>query len=450
MAFEFVLISDEKRERILNHIKVKCNGRGDFICATTNWIHGVYDKEIDFFIVSEMPYNGSCSSYILIKGDEACFDITVRGERPILEMSRELNEYKEMILSGLRTYNDQTQTAKFKEEFSLTEDAYQKLQEEMEDRAKYNVPINSYEDAKALFYERKFRYDSIRDFYNKKTVADFNRFMSEQQRNAIVGKEYREIVERILVHQDWESKEGRDKMSEEYASAGFMGICGLDDTYSQMVFEAIKKGYENNLITCGFEGFVGRYVFACLKFYTDDLKDELKPIIDYICGDVRTNQFMFFVANIKKLEKLINGPGKGFQFVFTTDEMRKKMLNYLYLKGQLVKDKMNWATGVYKKDAGIFITQTYRQGPGREIYDEKQRYIAMMDDGSIFAINAVHKYTGNYVIMVPKEYEKLTNVIKEGLETYKHTPEYRRSLSDEEMQQVVEINDRMAKLVEKL
>ena len=136
--------------------------------------------------------------------------------------------------------------------------------------------------------------------------------------------------------------------------------------------------------------------------------------------------------------------------MFTTDEMRKKMLSYLYLKGQLVKDKMNWATGVYKKDAGIFITQTYRQGPGREIYDEKQRYIAMMDDGSIFAINAVHKYTGNYVIMVPKEYEKLTNVIKEGLEMYKHTPEYRRGLSDEEMQQVVDINERMAKLVEKL
>ncbi len=416
MAFEFVLVSDDNREKIFNFIQSECKESAVYYCNNTNWIHGVYDNESDIFITALRERDKFKGVYILINGNGVCFQIIAHGERYILEMSDELKDYKEIIVCGLKLYNDQLIAKKFKDSLFLEEKDYLAICEVMQERTKPNV------------------------------------VMSENQEKSIVGKEYREVVEKILAHEDWVSQEGRDQMSLYYQKAGRLCFRGMDDLYTDISFEVIKKGYMNSLFTCGYIWhFLRGYLEQCKQTFTDDRKDELKPIIDYVIQNMRSIDFMDIQVVRKELELLIYGYISGFEFVLTTDELRRKMLNHLYTKGLLIKDKMNWVTGVYNKEAEIFITQIYREKPGREIFDEKQRFIAIKDDGAMFLINAVHKYEDmNFEVIVPKEYEELTNVIKEGIELYQQDSEYRRGLSDEEMQQVRAILDRMNKLVDKL
>lgn len=151
----------------------------------------------------------------------------------------------------------------------------------------------------------------------------------------------------------------------------------------------------------------------------------------------------------KELEKLIYNRVEGFNCVLTTDELREKMFSFLKpeykSKNDLDVTNINWTTGVYDKESGIFLTLIYYVSDGiARCGVHYHSYIAITDTGSIFKVIDNDEFEkGTRDFRIPEQYKSLSDKIKEGIEFYGNCYEYSRNLSEDIGKKLKAVDDIM-------
>lgn len=435
MAFEFNLSTVEIREIMFDFIKPVYKKILDFEVGYINWIYGVYDGETGFFITYVNSKYDDIKYILIDKNGSAFYIIANRYKHTFSKFPEELKEYKEIILKGIKLYDNESEYDRFKKSFSAEyKIKLDEINENMEDRCRPSVDIKCYEDAEKLFHQEEFNYNYIRDLYNKNTVANFDKYMSDNKMRAIRGEKYRKVISKISAYDDTLSEEDYNNISKDFHEAGILIACNIDDIYVDMTFEVIKKAYFAGVMSVGYIDFITMYIKNCLGLFPEKVKN-LAPLLDFINENMKNNSnFKELEFYRKELERLINNKTEGFDFVLTTDEQREKIFAFLKPEYKSVCDVMNidWAMGVYDKKSGIFLTQIYYNAP-RECEVRYQSYIIIMDSGNIFIVENNDEFEkGTYDFRIPEEYSSLAEKVKEGIEFYENRFEYRRSLSEDE------------------
>ncbi|MCM1228144.1 MAG: hypothetical protein NC320_12120 [Clostridium sp.] len=152
MAFEFKLSTDEIREKMFGFIKPVYKNTYDFEVGYINWIYGVYDSESGFFITYVNSKNDN-TKYVLITESDDIFYVTANSYRHTFsEIPEELKQYSNIIQAGIKLYNNEKAEKRFESSFSAEQEKYlNEITENMKDKCRPSVDINSCEDAEKLF-----------------------------------------------------------------------------------------------------------------------------------------------------------------------------------------------------------------------------------------------------------------------------------------------------------
>jgi hypothetical protein len=425
MAFEFKLSTDEIREKMFGFIKPVYKKTFDFEFGFINWIYGVYDSESKFFITYVNSESDNTKYILITENGDIFYVIADRYRYTFSKIPEELKKYSDTIQDGIKLYNNVKVKERFQSSFSAEQEKrLNEITENMKDKCRPGIDINSYEDAEKLFYQNNFNYDCISHMYNKNTVANFDKYMSDEKMRAIRGEKYRKIISEISAYNDTLSKEDYTQISKDFQAIGGLFCNGVDDMYEDMTFDVIKKAYFCGVISVGYTGFIEKYIQICIQLFPDKVKN-LRPILDFINENMRNENFKSLEFYRKELDKLIYNRVEGFEFVCTTDKLREKMFGFLKPEYKSRYDldvtHIDWTTGVYDKESGIFLTQIYYVSDGiARCGMEYYSYIVITDNGDIFEVVNNYKYEiKEYDFRIPKQYESLSDKVKEGIAFYK-------------------------------
>ncbi|MCM1228145.1 MAG: hypothetical protein NC320_12125 [Clostridium sp.] len=254
----------------------------------------------------------------------------------------------------------------------------------------------------------------------------------------IRGEKYRTIISKISAYNGTLSEEDYTQISKDFQEAGYLICNEIDDICVDMTFEVIKKAYLCGVISVGYTGFIKSYIKNCIKFFPDKIQS-LRPILDFINENMRNENFKSLELYRKELDKLIYKRVKGFQFVCTTDELREKMFDFLKpeykSKYDLDVTNINWTTGVYDKESGIFLTKIYYVSDGiARCGINGHGYIVITDNGNVFRVDNDDEFEkGTHSFRIPEQHKMLSDKIKEGIDFYENNNyDYRRSLLSED------------------
>lgn len=449
MAFKFQTSTDKIREKMFNFIKPVYKDTLDSEVGYINWIYGVYDSENEFFI-TYVNSKSDNTKYILITGNDDIFYVIVNSYRHTFsEIPEELMQYSDIIQDGIKLYNNEKTKKCFESSFSAEQEKFlNEITENMKDKCRPAIDINSYEDAEKLFNRHNFNYSYISHMYNKNTVANFDQYMSDKKMRTIRGEKYRTVISKICAYNDTLSEENYYQISKDFQEARYLIVYAIDDIYADMTFEVIKKAYLCGVISVGYTDFIRNYIKNCIKFFPDKIQS-LRPVLDFINENMRNENFEKLEFYRKELEKLIYKKIEGFQFVCTTDELREKMFDFLKpeykSKYDLGVSNINWTTGVYDEESGIFLTKIYYVSDGiARCGIHYHSYIVITDNGNIFKVDNNDEYEKRtYDFRIPRQYVKLTDKIKEGIDFYGNAYEYRGILSEDTGKKLKAIADIM-------
>lgn len=438
MAFEFKLSTVEIREKMFDFIKPVYKNTWDLEFGFINWLYGVYDGEIGFFI-TYVNSDRDNTKYILIDGNGSAFYIIAdRYKHTFSELPEELNEYKEIISKGIKLYNNDSKHNGFKNSFSAEQKIkLDEINENMKDRCRPSVDIKCCEDAEKLFDQANANYYYISHMYNKNTVVNFDKYMSDNKMRTIRGEKYRKLIFKISAYNDTLSEEDYKNISKDFQEAGYLIGYNIDDIYFDETFEVIKNAYFSGVISVGYTGFIKSYIENCIRSFPEKVKD-LAPLLDFINENMKNDSnFRELEFYRKELDRRIYNKAEGFSFVLTTDEQREKMFAFLKPEYKSINDldvmNINWTTGVYDKKSGIFLTQIYYVSDGiARCGATYYSYIVICDSGNIFTADNNYDYEkGTYDFRIPQQFSSLTEKVKEGIEFYRNDYEYARSLSED-------------------
>ena len=449
MAFEFKLSTDEIRKKMFDFIKPVYKNTWDFEVGYINWIYGVYDSESGFFITYVNSKRGDTKYVLITENGDILYIVADSYRHTFFEIPKELTQYSDIIQEGIKLYNNEKAKKSFESSFSSEQEEYlNEITENMRDKCRPAMDINSLDDAEKLLEQENFNYYHICHMYNKNTVTNFDKYMSDKKMRTIKGEKYKAIISKISTYNDMLSEEDYKYISKDFQQAGYLIDGGIDDTYVDVTFEVIKKAYFCGVISVGYIDFISKYIKSCIKLLPDKIQD-LRPILDFINENMRSENFKSLDFYRKELEKLIYQKTEGFQFVCTTDELREKMFDFLKpeykSKYDLDVTSINWTTGVYDKESGIFLTMIYSVSDGIARCGVNYRsYIVITDDGNIFKVDNNDEYEKRtYDFRIPKQYETLTDIIKKGIEFYGNAYEYSRYLSEDIGKKLKAIHDAM-------
>lgn len=449
MAFEFTLSTDEIREKMFGFIKPVYKNTWDFEFGCINWISGVYDSEIKFFITYVNSKNDN-TKYVLITENGNIFYLTANRYRyTISEIPEELVPYENVIHNGIKLYNNESKKKRFENGFSAEQKKnLDEIIENMKDRCRPNVAINSYEDAEKLFEQDDYNYWHISHMYNKSTIENFDKYMPDSKMRSIISEKYRMLISKICAYNNTLDEENYRRISNDFHEAGSLTVQGIDDIYADITFEAVKKAYFSGVISCSYAGFIENYIKCSIRSFPERIQ-ELRPLLDFINENMSNKYFKNLVFYRKELEKLIYKKSNGFQFVCTTDELREVMFDFLKPEYKTINDfdasHINWKTGVYDKESGIFLTQIYYLSDGiSRCGVHYHSYIVITDSGSVFKVDNNDLYEKEiYDFRIPKQYEMLTDKVKEGIDFYGYNFTYRTNLSEDMKKQLKSIEEAM-------
>ena len=391
MAFKFILTSEDIREKMFNFIKPEYRGTEDYDVVKINWIYGLYDDETGlFFTFVEFLENMKIKYFLLTRNGDCYYFVAHKYTHEFIEIPDEMKHYSEVIKSALKIYRNEKESNKFLEGYSdEKEREFREIKDRMFDRCRRSVEINCFEDAKNLLIDVGYLDNKLDDICNKETVAKFHKFMPEDEMHFLIGEGYREIIRGILSYGDNITEEERNTIIMAYHKASFICARGLDDLSVDLVLQAIKKGNEWGIEAGGFMFFVQFYFNHSLKRFKDKVI-ELKPILDYLNENMVNAFYGALEMYRSELNRLINCKHNGFEYIFSTDEIRNIIFDFVKEQGLLDNPFVNWSTGLYDKNAGIFMTQVYRNAPGREVYDDFYKFVVLKDGEPPFLIYGDH------------------------------------------------------------
>lgn len=416
MAFEFKISTDEIREKMFDFIKP------DYMDKQINWTYGVYDEKSGFFITQVK--NGVYDKYVLITKDGESFYVAFRSYK-IHEIPEELEKYSEVIKEGVKIYSNSTQIDHFKDSLSDEQKKrFDEITENMQDKCKMSFDINCYEDAVKLYNQMDCQYYAIKNTYNKNTVASLDKYMSEEKMRALKEERYKLFISKVLTYNDKLSEEEYKEISTDFHKAAYWVVNGIDDMHTELTLEAIKKAYFCGVISVGYTSFIESYIEKYIKDFPDEVQN-LRAILDFINKNMRSENFERLEFYRKELDKLIYNRVEGFQFVCTTDETREKILGFIKLSEDAIYgirfNNINWTTGVYDKESGIFLTLIeYVPNVISRTEVDFYSYIAITDEGDTFKVENNYEFEKRrYDFRIPKQYNALADKVKEGINFYR-------------------------------
>lgn len=456
MAFEFILSTDEIREKMFDFINPVYKGTVDFDVEFIDWVYGVYDSESKIFITYVTWEKDNNSRYILITENSGIFYIIAkRYKYTISEIPDELIPYKNIMRSAIKLYENERQRKRYDSGLSAEqEEQLNGIIERMKDRGRPSVEISCYEDAEKLFMRDNFNYNYISRRYNKNTVSEFDKYMPDKKMRAVRGEKYWALLTSISAYPNKLNEEDYKHISEDFGNAGGIFGEGTDCLYADKTLEVIKKAYHSGVISCGYTGFIEKYIGSCILSFPDRIQ-ELRPLLDFLNENMKSEDFKCLNFFRKELEKLIYNNSGGFRFVCTTNEIREIIFDFLkpqytYNNDLNVKN-INWTTGVYDNESGIFLTLIYYVSDGiARCGMEYRSYIVITDSRSVFKVDNNYEYEKrSYHFGIPGQYETLADKVKEGIDCYENDYIYRRNLSEDTEKQLksiaAEMDDRCRK-----
>lgn len=456
MAFEFILSTDEIREKMFDFINPVYKGTVDFDVEFIDWVYGVYDSESKIFITYVTWEKDNNSRYILITENSGIFYIIAkRYKYTISEIPDELIPYKNIMRSAIKLYENERQRKRYDSGLSAEqEEQLNGIIERMKDRGRPSVEISCYEDAEKLFMRDNFNYNYISRRYNKNTVSELDKYMPDKKMRAVRGEKYWALLTSISAYPNKLNEEDYKHISEDFGNAGGIFGEGTDCLYADKTLEVIKKAYHSGVISCGYTGFIEKYIGSCILSFPDRIQ-ELRPLLDFLNENMKSEDFKCLNFFRKELEKLIYNNSGGFRFVCTTNEIREIIFDFLkpqytYNNDLNVKN-INWTTGVYDNESGIFLTLIYYVSDGiARCGMEYRSYIVITDSGSVFKVDNNYEYEKrSYHFGIPGQYETLADKVKEGIDFYENDYIYRRNLSEDTEKQLksiaAEMDDRCRK-----
>ena len=128
-----------------------------------------------------------------------------------------------------------------------------------------------------------------------------------------------------------------------------------------------------------------------------------------------------------------------FKFILTDNITREKMLDFLRPICRTNKDigyqSINWVDGVYDSENKIFITQIYCVPDLIACCDvDFYEYIVIEDNSVVFTVTNNYNYIiQDYDFRISRNYQKFSEIVKEGLQVYlnrKKHREFEKSLEE--------------------
>lgn len=357
--------------------------------------------------------------------------------------------------SAIKLYENERQRKRYDSGLSAEqEEQLNGIIERMKDRGRPSVEISCYEDAEKLFMRDNFNYNYISRRYNKNTVSEFDKYMPDKKMRAVRGEKYWALLTSISAYPNKLNEEDYKHISEDFGNAGGIFGEGTDCLYADKTLEVIKKAYHSGVISCGYTGFIEKYIGSCILSFPDRIQ-ELRPLLDFLNENMKSEDFKCLNFFRKELEKLIYNNSGGFRFVCTTNEIREIIFDFLkpqytYNNDLNVKN-INWTTGVYDNESGIFLTLIYYVSDGiARCGMEYRSYIVITDSRSVFKVDNNYEYEKrSYHFGIPGQYETLADKVKEGIDFYENDYIYRRNLSEDTEKQLksiaAEMDDRCRK-----
>lgn len=453
---QFQLTTEDFRLKLYDHILKICNNKNDWLFESVlkraDWNYVVYDSETGFFL--SYYYKDVASDFLaLTTSDENCYTVEVPRypkQTSYLHFSEELEPYRKNIAEMVSLYKDEKQEAAFLDSLSEeTKARFEKNNAELRDRSRKNFQISCYEDAVKLLSSANYNCFYIHHNYNKVTCASFDAFLLDEKIRELRGEEYQKILTEILTYPDILSEELCTQISEAYMQADNLLCYGLDDIYPALTLQAIQKGYQCKLFSSAYIAFVNQYMKNCVLSYPKRVQ-ELKPLLGFVKEYLTDKNYSNLEYYQKELDQLIYNHIEGFHVVSTTEQQREEMFDYLKpvyrSRNDLDVSNINWVTGVYEKESGIFLTEIYY------VPDSIARcgvnyhtYLVIMDEGPIFkAVNNDEFEIRRYDLKIPYEYQSLSEKIEKGISYYeKFSYEYRNNLSDRKKQELRAIEESM-------
>ena len=265
MAFEFKLSTDEIRKKMFDFIKPVYKDTWDFEVGYINWIYGVYDSESGFFITYVNSKSGDTKYVLITENGDILYIVADSYRHTFSEIPKELTQYSDIIQKGIKLYNNEKAKKSFEGSFSSEQEEYlNEITENMRDKCRPAMDINSLDDAEKLFEQENFNYYHICHMYNKNTVTNFDKYMSDKKMRTIKGEKYKAIISKISAYNDMLSEEDYKHISKDFQQAGYLIDGGIDDTYVDVTFEVIKKAYFCGVISVGYIDFISKYIKSCI------------------------------------------------------------------------------------------------------------------------------------------------------------------------------------------
>ena len=141
----------------------------------------------------------------------------------------------------------------------------------------------------------------------------------------------------------------------------------------------------------------------------------------------------------------------AFERIKTTHEIRMRLLNELNIKYQeyyLCPMGMDWMTGVYDNESGIFLTQIYKIPDGLSHAGDCYEYAVLLDDGRCFRVTA--NGDNKPFFKLPPKFTNLTDLILSATIAYGYNLEayrFRLTLDQSEVNRITEEMNSRAKIL---
>ncbi len=303
MAYEFILLSDEIREKMFDYLKPAYKRKYDLDVASINWTTGIYDKESGIFLtkiyfVSDgiarcgIHYN----SYIVITDSGNVFTVTNNDEFEKgtydFRIPKQYVTLIEKVKEGIDYYEDNN----YKCKRTLNDDIKRKLDEInniMDDRCHRNFLVNCEEDAHKLFIHVDCNIHTILDIYNKKTINDFKKFATDNKVMFWKSNRYLQLLNKVR---------SADITNQERCQS-FNKACsfiwnGVIDTYDKQFFETVKYMYDTCIMSAGNESSLERYIIAYADKYSDKIKNII-PMIEFVYAHTEKRYLKGAIENVK-------------------------------------------------------------------------------------------------------------------------------------------------------
>lgn len=299
MAFEFVLTTEEIREKMFDFLRPEYRRRHDLKVRSINWTDGVYDRESGIFLtfIYEVPDaiargGRDYYSYIVIMDNGSIFrvDNNYDYEKSAYDfiIPLEYADLSDIIKAGIELCGDRRKKSDYMK--SLDDDTHRKLEEIREiidDRCHRNFPIECENDARKLFELYKCDDNYIRDIHNKATVENFNRYATDEKIFLWREKEHDRILTELCEYcnkhhdEEYDYKQTMRYLSENFIKIEYLMWNGIRNLNTELWCDVIRIISDNfSRFTLWQVWSIEQYVEYYLKNNPDG-KQNFMPLVNF-------------------------------------------------------------------------------------------------------------------------------------------------------------------------